>query len=62
MDWTGLLYILGLVLGIVMIVGLVKRNPESFKGANINKSFFTLGILALILIAVVVICILLVRN
>ncbi len=62
MDWTSLLYILGLVVGVVMIFGLLKRNPESFKGKNINKSFFTLGILALVLIGVVVICILLVRN
>ena len=62
MDWTGLLFIIGLCLGIFLLIGMVKRNPDSFKGANIIKGFNTLGILALILIAIIVFCIFLLRK
>jgi TRAP-type C4-dicarboxylate transport system permease small subunit len=31
----------------------VKRNPQAFSGENINKSFFTLGLLALFLIGII---------
>ena len=36
---------------------MVKRNPAAFSGENIGKSFYTLGILGLLLIVVIVICV-----
>ncbi|VEG91541.1 hypothetical protein [Legionella spiritensis] len=40
---------------------VVKGRPELFTRANLNKSFFTMGILALILIAFVAFLIIMVR-
>ena len=36
---------------------MVKGNPAAFSGENIGKSFYTLGILGLLLIAVIIICV-----
>ncbi|MGQ3889657.1 hypothetical protein ACQUW5_11560 [Legionella sp. CNM-1927-20] len=40
----------------------IKYRPDLFSRDNLNKSFFTIGILALILIAFVGLLILMVRN
>lgn len=40
----------------------IKRHPNAFSGQNINKSFFTLGILALFLIGIIAILIMLLRH
>lgn len=62
MDWMGLLFIIGLCLAVFMVFAIIRRNPESFKANNMMKSLNTLGVLALILIAVIVLCILLLRH
>ncbi len=49
MFWMQLLFVVLAVVLIWFVVRLVRQNPGSFSWANINKSFFTLGILALIL-------------
>lgn len=40
----------------------IKNQPQQFSRENINKSFYTLGILALILIGFVSLLVLLVRT
>ncbi|STX50002.1 Uncharacterised protein [Legionella busanensis] len=40
----------------------IKSRPDLFSRDNLNKSFFTMGILAIILIAFVGLLILMVRN
>lgn len=40
----------------------VKGHPEVFSGANINKSLFTMGILAIILIVFVAFLVMMVRS
>ena len=40
----------------------IKNNPEAFTGQNLNKSFMTMGILALILIATISIAIMMLRR
>lgn len=50
MEWGKLLYVIGAALLIWLLYRQVKGNPEMFSRTNLSKSFFTLGILALLLI------------
>ena len=45
-----------------MLVKYLRSNPESLSWANINKSMFSMGILAAILIAFVAVVIMLLRR
>lgn len=57
--------ILGLIgAGLILFIlyRTIKGSPEQFSKENINKSFSTMGFLALILIAFVGILILILRN
>jgi hypothetical protein len=60
--WWQILSIIGAVVLIWFLIGYIRRNPQAFSKENLNRSFFTLGILALFLIAVVAICVILVRQ
>jgi len=62
MHWSFLLYLLIAGIMIWLMVRMIKNNPGSFIGEALSKSIFTLGILALLLIGVVLICILLLKN
>jgi hypothetical protein len=44
------------------IIGYFKANPKAFSGKNLNRSFFTMGILALILIALIFLCVMFLRH
>ncbi len=57
--------ILGLIgAGLVLFIlyRSIKGNPEQFSKDNLNKSFFTMGILALVLIAFIALLVLSVRH
>lgn len=43
-------------------VRMIRGNPDAFNRESLNKSFFTMGVLALILIAFIGICVWLLRN
>lgn len=62
MHWSFLLYLLIAGIMIWLMVRMIKNNPDSFTGEALSKSIFTLGILALLLIGVVLICILRLKN
>lgn len=51
MEWQKLLYLIGAILLVGLMFWTVRRNPQMFSKENISRSFFSLGILALILIA-----------
>lgn len=51
--FTKILTIIGIALLIWMLYRGIKGNPEAFSRANLSKSFTTLGLLALGLIAIV---------
>lgn len=57
--------ILGLI-GAGMIIFIlyraIKGRPEQFSKENLNKSFFTMGVLALVLIGFIALLILILRN
>jgi len=57
MFWLKLLSILSIVFFGWFLYRYVRSNPEAFSSANLSKSFFTLGILALLLIGFVAVCV-----
>lgn len=59
---AGFLTLLGFSFLIWRLVITVKKNPEAFSKENINKSFTTLGILALGLIGVIVLVIFILKQ
>ena len=61
MQWMQLLYVLGAIAIIALIVWTVKRNPQAFSAQNLNRSFFTLGVLALLLIGFIAVLVFLLR-
>lgn len=60
------LYQLLALIGAALIVWVIYRNvkghPESFSRSNMSKSFYSLGILAMVLIAFVALLVLMVRQ
>ena len=45
-----------------MIILTIRKNPHSFSSLALGKSFYTVGWLTLMIIAVVAICIILLRK
>lgn len=43
-------------------VRMIRGNPTAFNRESLSKSFFTMGVLALILIAFIAVCVWLLRN
>jgi biotin transporter BioY len=62
MEWAKWLYILGAALAGWLLYRSIRGNPQAYSRENINKSVYTLGILALILIAFIGLIILLLKN
>ncbi|KTC91550.1 hypothetical protein OQJ18_12085 [Fluoribacter dumoffii] len=57
--------ILGLIgAGLILFIlyRAIKGNPEQFSRENLNKSFFSMGVLAIILIGFIALLILILRN
>lgn len=61
MEWQKLLYFLGAIVLIIITVWVIRSNPQLFTKQNLNRSFFTMGILALILIIFLTLLVLLLR-
>ena len=62
MNWTQFFYLIGAALVGVMLYRYIRRDSAAFSSANLNKSLYTLGLLALALIAFIGICIVLLRQ
>jgi hypothetical protein len=60
--FNNILAIIAVALLIWMLYRGVKGNPEAFSLANLNKSFMTLGILALILIGVIAFAVIMLKK
>lgn len=62
MNWEGL--VVALVIGFLLwnLYRGVKNKPEAFSKENTGKSFYTLGLLALSLIALITFCVILLRG
>jgi hypothetical protein len=57
-----LLGLIGAGLILFILYRTIKNRPEQFSKDNLNKSFFTMGILALILIVFIALLILILKN
>lgn len=57
-----ILGLLGAGLIIYFLYNRIKKNPEMFSKEQLNKSFLTMGVLAIGLIAFVALLILMLRN
>ena len=62
MEWMKLLYVLVAALIGFMLYQYIKHNPQALSKENLSKSFFTLGILALLLIGFIALLVMMVRN
>ena len=51
MEWQKILYVIGAILVVGIMFWTIRSNPKMFSKENISKSFFSMGILALVLIA-----------
>jgi len=60
--FTQLLLLIGAGLTIWWLVRSIRSNPEAFSKAVMNKSVYTMGILAIILIAFIAFCIMILRS
>jgi hypothetical protein len=61
-GWGLVLLVISAALMIWLIVRTVKGNPQAFSKANLSKSIYTIGILALVLILIIFFCVMLLRN
>tara|TARA_B100000949_G_C14249093_1_gene437242 strand:- start:979 stop:1173 length:195 start_codon:yes stop_codon:yes gene_type:complete len=57
-----ILGIIGAVMVVFILYRVIKNQPEQFSAKNLNKSFATMGILALILIAFIALLVLMLRQ
>ncbi|MFT3741751.1 MAG: hypothetical protein QM752_03630 [Gammaproteobacteria bacterium] len=62
MHWSGLLFFVGALLLIWLLFRQIKGNPQAFSRENASKSFYTFGILALILILFIALLVMLLRT
>lgn len=49
-TFTQIFLAIGFIAVLFWLIHLIKTNPDMFSAKNLNKSFFTMGILALLLI------------
>jgi heme O synthase-like polyprenyltransferase len=61
MEWGKILFIIAAILMAFFLYRSIKGHPEWFSSKNLNKSLFTFGILALILIAFIGLLVVLLR-
>jgi len=62
MDWGKFFFIIGAALMAWLLYRQIRSNPQAFSKENLGKSFFTLGILALGLIAFIWLLVLMLRT
>ena len=57
-----ILALIGAGLIVFILYRTIKGRPDQFSKENLNKSFYTMGVLALILIGFVALLVLILRN
>ncbi len=61
-GWTIILLLIAAALMLWMLMRMIRGNPQAFSKENLGKSVYTIGILALIIIAVIFFCVMLLRS
>ena len=62
MQWSSFFYVLGALLMGWLVYRNVRTNPQAFSAKSLGKSAQTLAVLALLLIAFIAFCILLLKQ
>jgi len=62
MEWTKIFALIGAVLIVFFLFRGIRARSDLFSKAALGKSFHTMGFLALILIAFIGVCILLLKS
>lgn len=62
MEWGKILFIVGAIGMIFLLYQTIRGRPDWFSSDNLQKSFFTLGILALVLIVFIGLLVLLLKS
>ena len=60
--WEQIFLVLGMVAVGWWTYTIIKRNPDSFSKENLGRSFYTMGVLALALIAFIALCIWILKS
>lgn len=61
MEWMKILYVIGALFLLWIVYRSIRNNPQAFSRENLNKSFYTMAILALFLILVIGVLVMLLR-
>lgn len=61
-QWAKLLYIIGAIVVAGLIFMNIRSNPQAFSRENLGKSFWIVGILALLLIGFVALLVIWLRR
>jgi len=61
-GWTGILFLVTAALLGYLLYQQIRSNPQAFSAANMSKSFYTMGLLALGLIGFIWILVLLLKS
>jgi hypothetical protein len=60
-GWSLILALIAAALMLWFMIRTIRQNPQAFSKENIGKSFYTIGILTLIIVAVIAFCVMLLR-
>lgn len=60
--FTTLLLLAGAAAILWFAVHIIRNNPQSFSQANLGKSLYTVGLLALMILVLIALCVLLLRS
>ena len=62
MFWSKLGFVLLAAFLIWVLWNFIRSNPQAISAKSLNKSFFTMGILAFMLIGFVAVCVIFLKN
>lgn len=62
MEWGKILFVIGAIGMLFLLYRTIRGHPDWFSSSNMQKSSFTLGILALVLIIFIGVLVLLLKS
>jgi hypothetical protein len=62
MEWMKLLYVIGAIFLAGLVFMTIRSQPQMFSRQNLSRSFFTMGILALLLIGFIALVVVWLRS
>ena len=62
MEWAKIFYVIGAIIIAGLIFISIRSNPQAFSRHNLSRSFFAIGILALLLIGFIALLVFWLRS